>query len=97
MSVSAVSSPCVAFTPICVRTIMTQKRLSSLPLLHIHYDFSIDLDKAIDIYSRLQTMRLALDSFIKPYNAVPIDLDKEVDIYYWLHPRRLAVDSLIRP
>ena len=80
-----------------IRTIMTQKILSSLALLHIHYDVPIDLDKTIDIYSRLHPRRLALDSLNKPYNAVPIDLDKEVDIYYWLHPRRLALDSLINP
>ena len=80
-----------------IRTSMTQKRLSSLDLMHIHYDVPIDLDKAIDIYSQLHPWRLALDSLIKPYNAVPIDRDKELDIYYWLHPRRLALDSLIKP
>ena len=79
-----------------IRTIMTRKILLTLALLHIHYDVTIDLDKVIDIYSRLHPRRLALDSIIKPYNDVPIDLDKEVDIYYWLHPRRLALDSLIK-
>ena len=51
-------------------TSMTQQRLSSLALLHIHYDVPIDLDKAVDIYSWLHPRRLALDSLIKPYNAV---------------------------
>ena len=48
-----------------MRTSMTQEILSPLALLHTHYDVPIDLDKTVDIYSRL-----ALDSLIKPYNAV---------------------------
>ena len=36
-----------------IRRIMTQKILSLLALLHIYYDVLIDLDTAIDIYSRL--------------------------------------------
>ena len=31
-----------------MRTSMTQERLSSLALLHLHYDVPIDLDKAVD-------------------------------------------------
>ena len=49
-----------------MRTSMTQERLSSLALLHIHYDVPIDLDEAVNIYSRLHPRRLALDSLIKP-------------------------------
>ena len=80
-----------------MRTSMTQERLSSLALLHTHYDVPIDLDKAVDIYSRLHPRHLALDLLNKPYNAVPIDLDKAFNIYSWIHPRRLALDSLIKP
>ena len=47
-------------------TSMTQERLSSLALLHIHYDVPIDRDEAVNIYSRLHPRRLALDSLIKP-------------------------------
>ena len=53
-----------------MHTTMTQKRLSSLAILHIHYDVPIDLDKEVDIYYWLDSRRLALDSLIKPYNAV---------------------------
>ena len=49
-----------------IRTIMTHKILSSLALLHIHYDVPIDLDNTIDIYSRLHPRRLALVSLITP-------------------------------
>ena len=35
-----------------VRTSMTQEILSSSALLHIHNDVLIDLEKAVDIYSR---------------------------------------------
>ena len=49
-----------------MRTSMTQEILSSLALLHIHYDVPIDLDEAVNIYFRLHPRRLALDSLIKP-------------------------------
>ena len=50
-----------------MRTSMTQERLSSLALLHIHYDVPIDLDEAVNIYSPAPPpRRLALDSLIKP-------------------------------
>ena len=48
-----------------MRTSMTQEILSSLTLLHIHYDVPMDLDKTVDIHSRLHPRRLALDSRIK--------------------------------
>ena len=40
-----------------MRTSLTQERRSSLALLHIHYDVTIDLDKAVDIYSRLHPVQ----------------------------------------
>ena len=52
---------------------MTQEQLLSLDILQIHYNVSLDLDKAVDkevdIYDWLHPRRLALDSLIKPYNA----------------------------
>ncbi len=44
---------------------MGQERLSSLALLHIHYDKVFDLDEVVGIYARLHTRRLQLDSLIK--------------------------------
>ena len=36
-----------------MRAFMGKSRLSSLALLHIHYDAEIDLDKVVDCYARL--------------------------------------------
>ena len=49
-----------------MRASMGKSRLSSLALLHIHYDAEIDLDKVIDCYARLHPRRLELESIIRP-------------------------------
>ena len=36
---------------------MTTKRLSSLELLHIHYDDEMDLDEAVSTFSKLHPWR----------------------------------------
>jgi hypothetical protein len=40
------------------RATMTQMRLSSLALIHIHYGHHIDLDRIVDIFSQKQPRRL---------------------------------------
>ena len=32
---------------------MTEKRLTSLVLVHIHYEKDVNLDKAVDIFAKL--------------------------------------------
>ncbi len=43
------------------RASMGQERLSSLSLLHMHYDKELDLDEVVDTYARLHPRQLELD------------------------------------
>ena len=70
-----------------LRASISQERLSSLALLHIHYDRPIDLDLAVDIYSRLHPRRLELYSLIKP-------LESEIKQLCTLDRRTVAVFCL---
>ena len=36
-----------------MRASMGQSRLSSLALIHIHYDIAVDLDKTVDLFSQM--------------------------------------------
>lgn len=47
------------------RASMGQNRMTSLALIHIHYDQALDVDEVVDIYARLHPRRLELDSLIK--------------------------------
>ena len=48
-----------------MRASMGKSRLSSLALLHIHYDHEVDLDEVVDCYARFHPRRLELDSLIR--------------------------------
>ena len=43
---------------------MGNSRLSSLALLHIHYDMDVDLDDVVTRYAHLHPRKLELDSII---------------------------------
>ena len=43
---------------------MTQERLTSLALMHIHYDHTINHDEVVDIFARVHPRRMELDSLI---------------------------------
>ena len=45
---------------------MGMSRLSSLALLHIHYDMDVDLDEVVTRYAHLHPRKLELDSIIRP-------------------------------
>ena len=45
-----------------LRASMKTKRLSSLALLHIHYDDELDLDEAVSILAKLHPRRIELDN-----------------------------------
>ena len=45
-----------------LRASMKTKRLSSVALLHIHYDDEMDLDEAVSILAKLHPRRIELDS-----------------------------------
>ena len=48
-----------------MRASMCKERLSNLALLHIiHYDTPMDLDEAVDLYTRLHPHRNELDSIL---------------------------------
>ncbi len=51
-----------------MRASMGQDRLSSLCLLHIHYDRTIDLE-AVNIYSQMHPRQMELEFLIKPTDA----------------------------
>ena len=46
-----------------VRSTMNNDRLSSLPLMHIHRDFSVDLDKVIEKFVSAKTRRTDFGQF----------------------------------
>ena len=47
-----------------MRASMGKDRLSSLALLHIHYDFCIDLDKVVDSFAKLHPCRLEFECIL---------------------------------
>ena len=46
------------------RAAMTGDRLTSLALMHIHYDFCIDLDEIVDIFAEMHPRRMQLSSVL---------------------------------
>ena len=48
------------------RASMRMSRLSSLALLHIHYDMHVNLDEVVTRYAHLHPRKLELDSIIRP-------------------------------
>ena len=47
-----------------MRATMGQERLSSLALLHIHYDSDIDVTKVVDRFAALNPRRLEMKNII---------------------------------
>jgi len=47
-----------------MRASMGKDRLSNLALLHIHYDYCIDLDKVADSFAELHPLKLKLESIL---------------------------------
>jgi hypothetical protein len=47
-----------------MRASMKEDRLSSLALIHTHYDMAVDLDQAVDIFSKMHPRRLELGSVL---------------------------------
>ena len=47
-----------------IRHSMTEERLSALALIHIHYNHHVDLNKAVDIFSKVHPRHLELDSVL---------------------------------
>ena len=43
---------------------MGEEKLSSLAIIHTHYDMEIDLEKAVDIFANLHPGRLELKTFL---------------------------------
>ena len=44
---------------------MTQERLSSLALMHIHYLTDIDLDIVVNLFAKMHPRRLELGTLLK--------------------------------
>ena len=44
--------------------LMTENRLTSLALMHIHYDHEVNLDTVVDLFAELQPKRLQLRSLL---------------------------------
>ncbi|KAL6460935.1 hypothetical protein MHYP_G00309010 [Metynnis hypsauchen] len=47
-----------------MRISMGEDRMSSLALIHTHYDMALDLDEAVDLYSKMHPRRLELMSVL---------------------------------
>uniref|UniRef100_A0A3B1JM87 HAT C-terminal dimerisation domain-containing protein n=1 Tax=Astyanax mexicanus TaxID=7994 RepID=A0A3B1JM87_ASTMX len=47
-----------------MRSSMGEDRMSSLALIHTHYDMALDLDEAVDLYSKMHPRRLELMSIL---------------------------------
>ena len=52
-----------------MRASMGNSRLSSIALLHIHYDMDVDLDEVVTRYAHLHPRKLELD-YYPPLNSV---------------------------
>ena len=44
---------------------MTQERLSSLALMHIHYDTDIDLEEVVDVFAKKHPRKLELTTVLR--------------------------------
>ena len=60
-----------------MRASMGKSRLSSLALLHIHYDTTVDLDVVVDTYARLHPRRIQLENFLQPFQFSTVIIDKK--------------------
>ena len=49
-----------------MRATMGKERLSSLALMHIHYEKDISIDNVVDIFAKLHPRRLELNSLLAP-------------------------------
>ncbi len=47
-----------------MRASMEEQRLSSLALMHVHYDKEVNLDRVVDLFSKLHPRRLELDTLL---------------------------------
>jgi len=47
-----------------MRSSMTQKRFTSLALMHIHYDTQIDTNHVIDLFCKKHTRRIMFQSVL---------------------------------
>ena len=47
-----------------MRASMGKSRLSSLALLHIHYDTTVEIDVVVDTYARLHLRRIQLENLL---------------------------------
>ena len=47
-----------------MRASMSEERLSSLALIHTHYDTPVDLEEAVNISARIHPRRLELDNIL---------------------------------
>ena len=47
-----------------MRAEMTESRLTSLALMHIHYSHSIDMDTVVQLFAELNPRRLQLSSVL---------------------------------
>ena len=47
-----------------MRASMDEQRLSSLALMHMHYDKEVNLDRVVDLFSKLHPRRLELDTLL---------------------------------
>ena len=43
---------------------MSEDRLTSLALMHIHYDQNVNLDKVVDLFAEMHPRRLKLSSVL---------------------------------
>ena len=51
-----------------MRAGMTENRLTSLALMHIHYEQVVDLDTVVDLFAELHPRRLQLSSVLLESN-----------------------------
>ena len=43
---------------------MGQERMSQLALIHIHYNFDLDIEQIIDKFARISPRRMALENIM---------------------------------
>ena len=51
-----------------MRAAITEDRLTSLALMHIHYDFHINIEEVVDIFAELHRRRMQLSSVLLETN-----------------------------
>ena len=67
-----------------MRASMGKSRLSSLALLHIHYNHQINLEQVVDVFSNKHPRRMELEYLLKPWIKICFPTEMHFKMLFFL-------------